>query len=472
MSDYLDSSLVDAAAAVAAGAVSSVELTRAALARADTLQPKLNCFIHMRHERALEAAAKADAERAAGAALGPLHGVPLAHKDMFYRADELSTCGSKIRAQFRPSVTATVLERLDSAGAITIGALNMAEFATGPTGHNVHYGACRNPWNTDHVTGGSSSGSGSATAARIVFGALGSDTGGSIRLPAAACGLFGLKGTQTRVSRYGAMGLSFSLDNIGPLARTARDCARLFDVIAGFDPKDSTSSRHPTSDYEAATQNADIRGQRIGVPRQYFRDQADTQVLAALDAALDVFAGLGAEIVEVDIPFADIMGQIGGPISGVEALALHRAWMRDQPQDYGPQTISRHMSNLAVPAADYLAAVQSRPRILREFVEHVFSQCDVLQVPVFPTTIPTIADTDVGDSQGFEKLLGRLTRNTRPFNFLALPGLSTPAGFCQNGLPLSFQLIGKPFSEARLLGIGAAYEAATDWASVSPPCGV
>jgi aspartyl-tRNA(Asn)/glutamyl-tRNA(Gln) amidotransferase subunit A len=469
MSELLNMSLVEAADSVASGAVSSVELTKAALLAGESAQTRLNCFIDLWPERALKSAAHADAQRIAGASLGPLHGVPLAHKDMFYRAGEISTCGSKIRADFRPTVTATVLERLDSAGAVTLGTLNMAEFATGPTGHNVHYGACRNPWNSDYITGGSSSGSGAATAARLVFGALGSDTGGSVRLPAAACGLFGMKATQSRVSRYGAMGLSFSLDNIGPLARTARDCARMLGVIAGFDELDSTSSRYPTVNYEAATLNPDIKGLRIGVPRAYFRDEADAQVLDAADNALRVLESLGAVIVDVDIPFADVMARIGGPISGIEALALHRAWMRERPQDYGPQTLARHLSNLAVPAADYLAAVQARPRIIREFVDTVFSQCDVLQAPVFPTAIPTIAHTDVGAGQGFEQMLSALTRNTRPFNFLALPGLSTPAGFCRNGLPLSFQLLGRPFAEAKLLRVGAAYEAATQWTTAPPP---
>jgi aspartyl-tRNA(Asn)/glutamyl-tRNA(Gln) amidotransferase subunit A len=474
MSDLMQSgpiqqaSLCDAADALERRDISAVELAELSLNQAQQLQSTLNCFIHINPELALLQAQQVDDARARGDAVGPLAGVPLAHKDMFYRAGEVCSCGSKIRQDFVPDVTATVLQRLDDAGAVTLGTLNMAEFATGPTGHNVHFGACRNPWNTAHVTGGSSSGSGSATAARVVFGALGSDTGGSIRLPAAACGLFGIKPTQTRVSRFGCMGLSYSLDNVGPLARTARDCARLLGVIAGRDDKDSTSSHFAVADYERATMNPDVRGLRIGVPKQYFREHLEAEVEAGLDDALEVYRSLGAEIVSVEIPFADVMGAIGGPISGVEALALHRAWMRDRPQDYGPQTIARHMTNLAIPAADYLASVQARPRILREFVNSVFSACDVLQVPVFNTVLPTIADTDVGDSQGFDTLLARITRNTRPINFLALPGLSVPAGFTNTGLPLSFQLVGRPFAEARLFRAGAAYEAATKWTQRAP----
>ena len=451
-------SLVETADVLASGEVSVVDVTQAVLARAESEQPKLNCFIALEAEQALERARELDASRPAAGSAKPLWGVPLAHKDMFYRAGQITTCGSRIRADFRPDVTATVLSRLDDAGALTVGRLNMAEFATGPTGHNVHYGACRNPWHTDYITGGSSSGSGSATAARIVFGALGSDTGGSVRLPAGACGLFGMKPTQTRVSRFGAMGLSFSLDNIGPLARTARDCARLLQTIAGHDERDPTSSRFPVADYEAATRDPDVKGLRVGVPRQFFRDGLDTQVDDALTASLRRFEELGAQIVEVDIPYADVMGTMGSAISGVEALALHRKWIAERRSEYAPQTLARHTSNLAVPAADYLAALQARPRVITEFVEQVFGQCDVLHIPVFPTPLPTIAETDVGDSEGFERVLAGITRHTRPINYLALPALSVPASVCTNGLPISFQLVGRPFGEARLLRAGAAYE--------------
>jgi aspartyl-tRNA(Asn)/glutamyl-tRNA(Gln) amidotransferase subunit A len=461
-------SLVETAAALAAGEVSVLEVTQAVLARAQSEQPRLNCFIALEAEQALEQARGLDASRPKAGSAKPLWGVPLAHKDMFYRAGRITTCGSRIRADFRPDVTATVLTRLDDAGAVTVGRLNMAEFATGPTGHNPHYGACRNPWHTDYITGGSSSGSGSATAARIVFGALGSDTGGSVRLPAAACGLFGMKPTQTRVSRFGTMGLSFSLDNIGPLARTARDCARLLQTIAGYDERDPTSSQFPVADYEAATLEPDVKGLRIGVPRQYFRDGLEPQVDDALNASLHRFEGLGAQIVEIDMPYANVMGAMGSAISGVEALALHRKWIAERRCEYGPQTLARHTSNLAVPAADYLSALQARPRVITDFVEQVFHHCDVLHIPVFSTPLPTIVDTDVGDREGFERVLASITRHTRPINYLALPSLSVPASVCTNGLPISFQLVGRPFGEARLLRAGAAYEQVSTFPGAHP----
>ncbi|MDT8262373.1 amidase, partial [Roseomonas sp. DSM 102946] len=221
--------------------------------------------------------------------------------DMYYKAGKLSTCGSAIRGDFRPDYTATVIERLEGAGAITMGGLNMAEFAQNPTGHNRHFGDCLNPWNGDYITGGSSSGSGAAVSARFAFMALGSDTGGSIRLPASACGVVGLKPTQTRVSRHGVMPLSFSCDNVGPLVRTVRDCARVMGVIAGHDPKDPTSAKEAVPDYEAAL-TGDLRGQRIGVAETWFLDGADPDILAAFDAAIEVLRGRGATVTRISLP--------------------------------------------------------------------------------------------------------------------------------------------------------------------------
>ena len=461
--------LVQAAEAVAGGEVSSLELAESCIRAIEARQSALNCFLTFDPDGALEQARAADALRIRGQSLGPLHGVPLAHKDMFYRAGARVTCGSKIRADFRPRTTATVLERLTGAGALNLGGLHMAEFATGPTGHNAHYGPCRNPWNTDYITGGSSSGAGAAVAANLVFGALGSDTGGSIRLPAAACGVFGMKGTQTRVSRHGTMGLSFSLDNVGPLARTARDCARLFGVLAGHDPRDATSSTHPVADYEAAALEGDISGVRIGVPQQYFYDTVSEEVRAILDDSLAVLVSLGAQVVPVSLPMAEAVGGFGLAVSGCEALALHRRWLRERPQDYGPQVRARYASSLGIPAADYLAMIQARPRVIRTFVESVFGQCDVLHCPVIAAALPTIEESDVGDRPGFEELIGQMTRCTRPINYLALPAISVPAGFTGNGLPAAFQLVGRPFAEAQLLRAAAAYEQAAHWPTQAPP---
>jgi aspartyl-tRNA(Asn)/glutamyl-tRNA(Gln) amidotransferase subunit A len=249
--DVTQLDLVGAAEAVRRGDVSSRELVSACVARIERLQPRLNCFIEVEAEAALAAADRADAERVRGGAKGRLHGVPLAHKDMFYRSGVRCTCGSTIRKNFRADTTATVLSRLDAEGAITLGALNMVQFAAGGTGHNGTFGDCRNPWNTDYSPGGSSSGSGTAVAARLVYGSLGSDTGGSVRLPAAMCGVVGLKPTRGRISCHGIMPRSWTTDVVGPLTRTARDCARLLTVLAGPDPMDPDCADIPTADYEA-----------------------------------------------------------------------------------------------------------------------------------------------------------------------------------------------------------------------------
>ena len=325
--------LVEASNAVRNGEVTSVSLTQAALDAFTAADPTLNASIALDREEALEQADGLDRLRKAGRLLGSLHGVPLAHKDMYYRAGKLCTCGSKIRKAFRPTYTATAISRLEKAGSITIGSLNMAEFAQNPTGHNAHFGDCHNPWHVDYCTGGSSSGSGAAVAARLIYGALGSDTGGSIRLPATMCGITGIKGTQTRVSRYGAMPLSFSADNVGPLARTARDCARLLREIAGHDPNDPTSSSEPVPDYEAAL-DGDIRGLVIGIPTNFFLDGADPEVRKAFDAAMKVLEARGAKTLKLEIPHMDAVNTYASVVSRVEGAAIHAQWMREQPRDY------------------------------------------------------------------------------------------------------------------------------------------
>ncbi|MGB7304293.1 MAG: amidase [Burkholderiaceae bacterium] len=472
MNEWLDAPLVDAARAIAGKQISSRELTLAGLARAEKLNPGLNAFISLDPEGALAQADAADNALAQGKGKGKgpglLHGVPLAHKDMFYRVGKVSTCGSKILKDFVPDITSTALSRLEDAGALHLGGLSMAEFAFSGTGHNHHYGAVRNAWNPAHISGGSSSGSGASTGARIVFGALGSDTGGSIRLPAAANGVYGIKPTQTRVSRYGAMGLSFSLDTVGPLARTARDCARLLGVIAGHDPLDGTSSRHPVADYEAACVNPDIKGMRIGVPTNYYYDGADPEVRDRMHDSLKVLADLGAHIIDVEVPLHDCLSDLANVVMASEAATLHGAWLRERPDDYGPQVKARIENGFAFTATQYLSALQRRPQITAEFIDQVFSRCDVLHTPTLNVVLPTIAETDVGAAPGFASVLGRVTHCSRPVNYLGLPSLAVPAGFTIGQLPASFQLIGRPFDEASLFRVGAAYEAATTWTTLMP----
>src|SRR5258705_4761715 len=294
-------SLTAIAKAIADKRVSSREVTHSCLDRIAQWQPKLNAFMAIEAEDALKAADAADAALAKGNAKGVLHGVPLAHKDMYYDKGKVVTCGSRIRKDFVATTTSTALKRLKVAGTVRLGSLQMVEFAYGPTGHNVHYGAVRNPWNVDHITGGSSSGSGSAVAARLTFAALGSDTGGSIRMPAHFCGVTGLKTTVGRISRAGAMPLSQSLDTVGPLARTVGDCALLLGLMAGADANDPTAASGPLPDYMAATRES-MKGLKIGVPNAFYVDDLDPEGARILDQTLAVLQREGAEIVQGELP--------------------------------------------------------------------------------------------------------------------------------------------------------------------------
>jgi len=463
----LELSSAGLARAIRAKKLTCVAAMEAVLARADSVQKALNCFIRIDRDEALAAARLADAELARGALRGPLHGVPMAHKDMYYREGVPSSCGSKIKRDVPAPSTATALKRLDAAGALQFGVLNMAEFAYGPTGHNYHFGHCRNPWNPQHITGGSSSGSGAAVAARASFAALGSDTGGSIRGPAAFCGLAGIKPTWSRVSRHGAMPLSFSLDTVGPLARTVEDCALILGAIAGADPLDPTASTHPVPDYIARLSRP-LKDVRIGVAKRYFHDGMDTEIGSLVQASLEVYAKLGARIVEVELPDMEPWTSASLMIVSAEAAAAHANWMRTRPQDYSDQVRARLEIGLAVPAATYIESLRLRGVALQAFSKAAFGKADLLHVPTVAFQTPTIAETDVGGGAGLMKTLGTLTRLMRPGNFLGLPCLSVPAGFTKKGLPTAVQLIGRPFDEATLFAAGHAYQQATDWHTRAP----
>ena len=469
MTGLADLTLAEAAAAVRARQASAAELLAACWAHLERANPAVNATIWTDRPRAEAAASAADAAVAAGAALGPLHGVPMAHKDMYYQAGRPCTCGSAIRRDFVPAVTATAIARLEAAGASVWGGLNMAEFAQNPTGHNRHYGDCHNPWNLPYITGGSSSGSGASVAARFNYGALGSDTGGSIRLPASACGVSGIKPTQSRVSRYGAMPLSFSHDNVGPLARTARDCALMLGVIAGHDPLDPTSADLPVPDYQAAL-TGDLRGVRIGLAETYFLDGADAPVVAAVEAALAVLAGRGAIVTRIKLPLMDAVAAYGGIVSRAEGATIHAQWLRERPGDYAAHLSGRMYPGLAIPAAYYIESLSRRGPILRGFAAEVFGAVDLIATPTIRTVLPTLTETDIDHGPpGTEDRFLAVSANTRPFNYLGLPAISVPCGFDPNGLPIGLQLAGRPFAEARVLAAADAYQRDTDWHARVPP---
>ncbi len=469
MSNLADLTMTEVADAVATGQATALEVLDANWKRMEALNPQVNAMIWTDREGAETAARAADQAVRDKKPLGRLHGVPMAHKDMYYQAGKLSTCGSELRKDWRPDYTATVIDRMAAEGAYTFGGVNMAEFAQNPTGHNKTFGDCHNPWNLPRITGGSSSASGASVAARFNYMALGSDTGGSIRLPASACGVTGIKGTQTRVSRHGVMPLSFSHDNVGPLARSARDCARIMAVISGYDPKDPTSAREPVPDYEAGL-DGDLRGQRIGVPTNVFFDGADAPVVAAIEAALEVLKARGATVVPITLPVMDAVAAFGSIVSRVEAATIHAEWMRHNSQAYGQHISGRMYPGYAIPAPYYVESLARRGPILRAFAAEVFSKVDVLVTPTIKTCIPTLEETDIDHGPpGTEHRFMAVSLNCRPFNYLGLPAVSAPCGLDPNGSPIGLQIAGRPFAEGRVLKLADAYQRDTDWHRRLPP---
>ena len=460
-------SMTEAADAFARGEVTAKSLVDAMLHRLGQHESKVNSLIRLERDEALLAAHAADKARAAGKPQGPLAGVPMLHKDMYYRQGKVSTCGSKIRRDFVPSVTATVLHRLDLAGAMDCGTLNMAEFAQNPTGHNAHFGDVMNPWNGAYCTGGSSSGSGAAVAARFVTAALGSDTGGSIRLPAAMCGVTGLKPTQTRVPRTGVMPLSFSADNVGPLCRTARDAARFLGVIAGACPGDPTSAAEPVPDYEAAL-TGDLRGMRMAVVEPWFFDDIEAPVAEAFEAAIQTLQSLGVRTEMVSPDSMHAIGTYTALVSRVEGATIHAQWMRERPSDYATHLSARIYGGYAIPGTAYLEALARRGPLLRRFCQEALAGFDAVLTPSLRTRVPTRAETDIdANPENWSRFMA-LSANTRPFNYLGLPTISVPAGFDDRGLPVGLQIATRPFGEAKLLRIADAFQRETDWHKRNP----
>jgi len=460
MTEIAELTLAEIAAAIRGRRVSSVEATRALLERIESWQPRLNAFVRVEAEDALAAAAAADKALGEDSAKGALHGVPLAHKDMFYVAGKLAECGSKIRKGFVPAATSTAIVRLDKAGAIRLGALHMSEFAYGPTGHNAHLGPARNPWDPTRITGGSSSGSGASVAARLTFAALGSDTGGSIRLPAHFCGISGHKPTYGRVSRANAMPLSFSLDSVGPLARTVEDCALILAEIAGPDPLDPTTADAPAWDQRKTKRAASEL--TIGIPTKFYTEDIEADVAKAFDDTVAVLRGLGAKVVSITLPDQMPIITLGLVVVVVEAASAHAPWLRTRADDYGPQVRARLENGLAYSAVEYLEALRWRGPALAEHLAAI-GNVDAILAPVANSAAPTIAELDVGGGIGAEQAIAKITRFMRLANYLGLPSLAIPAGATASGLPIGMQLIGRPFGDETLIALGKAFQAATDY---------
>jgi aspartyl-tRNA(Asn)/glutamyl-tRNA(Gln) amidotransferase subunit A len=461
MTDLPDLRLCEAKTGLDRGDFTAVDLVRACLGRIDGRQSELNAFIDIRADEAVAAARNVDDRRRRGESAGPLAGIPLAHKDMFFRQGRISTCGSKILRDRRATTTATALERLDAAGAIDLGTLNMSEFALGPTGHNFHFGPCRNPHDPDRVPGGSSSGAGAAVGSAMAFGALGSDTAGSVRLPASLCGIVGLKPTIGRVSGYGTMPLSRSLDTVGVLARGVLDCALIFDAIAGHDRRDRVSSRSAVSPCAASAVAGDLAGVRIGRPLDHYFEGVHGDVGRVVEAAIARLADLGAEVVDLPMPHHEPVAEATTIIITSEAAALHSFWLETRPEDYGRPVRERIESGFSHPAPRYLQIVSDRTRRVRMFGEHMRQRCDVFVAPVLDLPAPTVAETDTGGGPAALDLVSRLNRKTRTINYLGFPSIAVPAGRDANGMPVGIQFVGLPFAEPLLFRIAAAFEAAS-----------
>jgi aspartyl-tRNA(Asn)/glutamyl-tRNA(Gln) amidotransferase subunit A len=438
--------------------VSPVELTTALLERIARLDPTLHAFVTLTGDRALAEAKAAEAAVLAGDAR-PLLGIPMGYKDIYDTRGIKTTSGSALWADRVPQGDATCVTRLQDAGCVMMGKLITHEFAWGIQSPGDRFEPARNPWNLGHIPGGSSSGSGAALAAGLCVGALGTDTGGSIRGPASFCGIAGLKPTYGRCSRAGVASLSWTLDHTGPMARTVEDCAYLLQTLAGHDPLDPASSRAPVTDYVGALRES-VGGLRIGVVRDYFFDGADPEVVAAFEGAMQAFRGLGVDVRDVTIPsiwdapsFMVIMAS--------EAFAYHERDLREHPELYGDLLRERLMSGGLYTSAEYVQAMRLRERLRHEMLD-VLRTVDLLATPTSPKPAPTFAamwDTSIGFPRS----------NTPPFNLSGLPALALPCGFATAGLPLSLQLAGRPFDEATVLRAGHGYQQVTEWHRRRPP---
>jgi aspartyl-tRNA(Asn)/glutamyl-tRNA(Gln) amidotransferase subunit A len=469
MSDLVWRSMTELARLIRAKETSPVEVVQAHLDRIASLDGKLRAYITVMADAALASARVAEAAVVAGDTLGGLHGVPVGLKDLYCTKGVRTTGGSKILAEWMPAEDATVVSRRVGAGAIVLGKLNMHEFAYGPEGLNPHYGSPWNPWDaaTHRIAGGSSSGSGTAVAAGICPGALGSDTGGSIRIPASLCGISGLKPTYGRVSRAGVLPLAWSLDHVGPMCRTAADCALMLGAMAGYDPRDPTTSVLPVPDYLAALTGS-VKGVRVGLLRSFFMESAGDEQRRAVEQAVKTLEGLGAVLREVNLEKVTLVAGASTAVIAAEAYAYHEPWLKKCPEEYGADVRERLRLGAFVSGADYVNGQRARA-LVRDSVDRVFAGLDVLVAPTTP-----IAATAVGASQTEIKgerqpVRPSLIRFTRPFNVTGHPAASIPCGFTGDGLPVGLHIVGRPFDEATVLRVADAYQRATDWHARRPP---
>ena len=464
-----DLSLADIGAQIRSKGISSVEVTGAALARIEQLNPQLNALWTVTADIAREQARAAETEIAKGEYRGPLHGVPVALKDLIYTRGIRTTAGSKILSGFVPDYNATVVEKLREAGAVLVGKAALHEFAYGITNENPHYGPTLNPWNTGRVSGGSSGGSGVAVATGMCYGALGTDTGGSIRIPASFCGVAGLKPTRGRVSLYGVYPLGYTLDHVGPMARNVVDVALLYQILSGFDPRDEFSEDRALGEI-ALTKS--LKGMRVGVPIDYFFDNLQPEVETLVRKAASVMEDLGAHLVPVKVPGIVEVTAANLTLLAVEAYTVHQEHMENRAGDIGADVRKRLEGGREVSGVDYVKAHLTRMRVRREMQE-MFGKVSVILTPTTPLTAFPLsgAASQAPVSQGDDKtvkLRAASTQYLRGFNATGHPALSVCCGFDSEGMPAGIQIVGGLWDEATVLRVGYAYEQATDWHTRRP----
>ena len=459
-------SISDAAGLIESRQLSTVELTQAHLDRIERTDPVLNAFITLLGEEALESAEAAEREIANGEYRGPLHGIPIGLKDLYYTKGIRTTVGTKILRDFVPDYDAAVTEKFSDAGAILMGKLQMHEFALGATSVNPHDGPARNPWNPDRITGGSSGGSGAAVAAGQCMAALGSDTGGSIRIPGALCGIVGLKPTFGRVSRHGVYPLAWSLDTVGPMTRAVRDSAIVLNALAGHDPRDPSSANVPTEDFTDGIENG-ISGLRIGIPDDFFYDVISPEVAEAVCRVAGVLADLGAEVERCSIPALNHALGISSAILVTEAAETVFDKLRDRPEDIGADVRARLRLGAVTPAVDYIKAQRARSAYNAQ-LDEAMQRYDLLLAPSVAVGATGIDQEFVEIAGGRENAPSLMSRLTRPFNLTGQPTISVPCGFTGEGMPIGMQLAGRQWQEATVLRAAHSYEQATKWHTRRP----
>lgn len=471
-SELLKLTISEVAPLIQSRAVSPVELTEAALAQAERLQPTLNSFITIMREEALAQAEAAEAALALGEYLGPLHGIPIGIKDNIATAGITTTVGAKALKDNVPDEDAEVVRRCKAAGAIIIGKENLEEFAAGATSNNPHYGAVHNPWGLDHIPGGSSGGGGANVAAGVTFASLGTDLGGSVRLPGAFCGVVGLKQTFGRVSQRGLLVTSFNGDHIGPMTRSVRDSALVLQVIAGYDPLDPSTVPVPLDDY-ALVMERGIQGLTMGIPSNHYFDLLDPEVEAAVRRAIAALEELGVASREVSLPSMQYAGALRFSAMA-DSVVTHEPLIESAREDYSADTLYRTLAGQFVLGRDYAKAMKVQ-RIIKEEHARVLQDVDFLVTPTTPMPAPRIDAESIMVGDQRQKVRGpgsgHISRNTSPMNATGFPAITTPCGFSEAGLPIGLQFIGRPWEEGNMFRIAHAYEGVSPNRGVWPDLG-